>query len=704
MNIKELFNILRRRKWIAIQAFLVIIGATIAFTYLIPATYETFAKLLIMTTPESSGSSLVSSTLKDFGSLVSTGSDTEINTAIALAATRPIAVRVINEYNLKDKYGNPMSPDKLLKPGLLSFIFPVPTVSIVRISATNLFTITCSSKNPKLSQGIANSLAKGALEDNLKIVREAYASGKVFIDEQIRKVKSEYLRYQSRLKEFKTRQQTVDLDSEVKVAIEKIAELYKQKEDNIIDLEQAHAKLRVLKEQVGKMDSTRVLPNVMAENPIIRSQRDKIADLEFQYVKLTLELTEEHPDVISIKSQLEKAKKDLDKELVVYQSTNALLSDLEREIASLEVHLVGVNADIDKYLAIFKSLPEKVMLQARLVLQLSVTENLYKFLLQRKSEIAIAEATTLSNIRIVDPAVLLPVNQPTKPNKVVNLAVGFFLGLFAAVGLSLVFENVDTTVKTSEDIAKIKNVTFLGTIPLIKKGTPLLIAKRELTDPICESYRTVRNSIRFSSLDKPLKRILITSAGPGEGKTLTAVNLSVSIAREGKKILLMDTDLRRSMVHKHFNLGNTIGVTDVLLGEKDIKNAIFKTEVEGLSVMTAGPVPTDPARLLESHKMHQLISDLAEKFDIVVLDTAPALVIDDAIILSQHVDGVVDVIESGRGTVQVVTQMEEVFRLAKATLLGAILNKQKSLRGSADYYRYYKYYASSEKPTRGKKA
>lgn len=120
--------------------------------------------------------------------------------------------------------------------------------------------------------------------------------------------------------------------------------------------------------------------------------------------------------------------------------------------------------------------------------------------------------------------------------------------------------------------------------------------------------------------------------------------------------------------------------------------------------MPAGPVPFDPAKLLESHKMHQLVADLSEKFDMVVLDTAPALVIDDAIILSPHVDGVVDVVESGRATVQVVTKMEEVFRLAKATLLGVVLNKQKSLRGTSDYYRYYKYYASSEKPTRGKKA
>ncbi|HLG30703.1 MAG TPA: Wzz/FepE/Etk N-terminal domain-containing protein, partial [Candidatus Brocadiales bacterium] len=124
MNIKEFFGILRRRKWVAIQAFIVIIGATVAFTYLIPPVYETYAKLLIMTTPTSSSSSLISSSLKDFGSLVMTGSDTEVNTAIAMASVRPIVERVINKYGLKDKWGNPMQPDNLLKPGILSHILP----------------------------------------------------------------------------------------------------------------------------------------------------------------------------------------------------------------------------------------------------------------------------------------------------------------------------------------------------------------------------------------------------------------------------------------------------------------------------------------------------------------------------------------------------------------------------------------------------
>lgn len=703
MDIKEFFCILRRRMWVAIQAFLVIVSATIACTYLIHPTYETYAKLLIMTSPASSSASLFSSTLKDFGSLAAVGSTSEISTTIAVASVRPVIEPVIKKYDLKGRDGKPMSPDTLLKPGILSYIFPLPYVSIARLGDANLFTITCGTKNPKLSQGIANSLAKEIVEFNLKLSREEYSSAKSFIERQIKKVTRDYYKYQSDLKRFKEREQTVDLDSEIKVAIEKVAELYKQKEDNVIDLEQARAKLRVLREQVGKMDLTRIIPSVMTENPTVKSQRDKIEELEILLVKATQEVTEDHPEVVSIRSQLKKAKENLANEIQVYQNSNSLLSDLEREIASLEVHLVGVNADIDKYSALFRTLPEKVMSQARLQLQLSVAENIYRFLLQRKSEIGIAEATTLSNIRIVDPAYELPIGKPTKPKKVVNFAVGIFLGLFSGVGLALLFDNLDTTIKGAEDIEKIKQVSFLGIIPKIKKGTPLLISGRKFTDPICEAYRTVKNSVRFSSLDKPLRHIMITSAEPQEGKTLTAVNLGIALIREGKRVLLIDTDLRKPGVHKHFNIENTIGITSVLLGEKEVKDVIFDTDLEGLYVMPTGPIPPDPARLLESHKMQQLVAELTEKYDLLVLDSAPALVVDDAIITSRYIDGVINVVESRRATFETVTQMEEVFRTARATLLGVVLNKQKILRGGHGYYRYYKYYSSNDESDVGKK-
>jgi tyrosine-protein kinase Etk/Wzc len=344
------------------------------------------------------------------------------------------------------------------------------------------------------------------------------------------------------------------------------------------------------------------------------------------------------------------------------------------------------------------------MTQANLQLHLTVEENIYKFLLQRKNEIGIAEATTLSNIRIVDPAIELPINMPTMPKKMLNFSIGTILGLLSAIGLALLFENLDTTIKSTEDIEKVENVPFLGVIPRIKRRSPLLISERKLTDPICESYRTIRNSISFASLDKPLRRLLITSAGPQEGKTLTAVNLSIALAREGKKVLLIDTDLRRPGVHKHFKIANTEGMTNVLLGEKDVKDVIINTDVEGLSVLPTGPIPPDPARLLESQKMEQLVTDLTEKYDILVLDTAPALVVDDAIFISRYMDGVVNVIESGKATVQTVTQMSEVLRAAKAPLLGAVLNKQRILNGGYGHYRYYGYYGNGNEPDIDEKA
>ena len=437
MDIKEFFLALRRRMWVVILAFLVTVSATIVFTYLLPPTYETYAKLLIRTSPTSSNASLFSSTLKDFGSLVSVGSTSEISTTIAVASIRPVVEPVIKKYELKGRDGKPMLPETLLKPGILTYIFSLPYVSIAQLLDANLFTITCGSKNPKLSQGIANSLANEIVDFNLKLTRAEYSSAKSFIEREIKKVTRHYYKYQLDLKRFKESEQTVDLDSEVKVAIEKVAELYKQKEDNIIDLEQAKAKLRVSKEQVGRMDSTRINPSVMTENPTVKSQRDKIGELEILLAKATNELTENHPEVVSIRSQLKKAEENLAKEIRVYQNSNNLLSDLEREIASLEVHLVGVNADIDKYTALFRTLPEKVMSQARLQLQLSIAENIYRFLLQRKSEIGIAEATTLSNICIVDPAVELAIGKPTKPKKMVNFAIGIFLGLFSGIVFAL---------------------------------------------------------------------------------------------------------------------------------------------------------------------------------------------------------------------------------------------------------------------------
>ena len=233
------------------------------------------------------------------------------------------------------------------------------------------------------------------------------------------------------------------------------------------------------------------------------------------------------------------------------------------------------------------------MSQARLQLQLSVAENIYRFSCNVRTKLVLQRQQHFQIFVSWIPRMsYLSTNPPNQ--KDIKLCGRNFLGLFSGVGLALLFDNLDTTIKGVEDIEKIKQVSFLGIIPKIKKGTPLLISRRKYTDPICEAYRTVKNSVRFSSLDKPLRHILITSAEPQEGKTLMSVNLSIALIREGKRVLLIDTDLRKPGVHKHFNIENTIGLTSVLLGEKEVKDVIFDTGLEGLCVMPTGPTPPDP--------------------------------------------------------------------------------------------------------------
>ena len=255
-------------------------------------------------------------------------------------------------------------------------------------------------------------------------------------------------------------------------------------------------------------------------------------------------------------------------------------------------------------------------------------------------------------------------------------------------GLAFLVDYLDDTIKTPED-GKDFGQTFLGTIPRFRRKESHIISDRDPKDYMCESYRTVRNSIKFVSLDRHLNTLLITSPTEGEGKTTTAVNLGISITSEGKKVLLIDTDLRRPAIHSVFGTLNSIGVTTILAEEAKPEDAIKKTDIEGLSLLTSGPVPPDPGRMVESAKMARLIKNLAQQYDIVILDSPPILVANDAIVLAGYVDTSILILESGKITRRALSQAEELLKRANIQPVGAILNKSKIEKGSYYYY-YYK--------------
>ncbi len=214
-----------------------------------------------------------------------------------------------------------------------------------------------------------------------------------------------------------------------------------------------------------------------------------------------------------------------------------------------------------------------------------------------------------------------------------------------------------------------------------------LITALDTKSPISEQYRTIRTNIQFSSVDREIRSILITSSGPSEGKSITVANLAVTFAQQGKKVLLIDADLRKPTVHNIFNTANTFGFTNVLTRQMSLERAVQVMEVTNLSVLTSGPIPPNPAELLASKAMEKFFTDAYDRYDVVLFDTPPVVVVTDAQILANKCDGTILVVYSGKTEKELAVKANELLQTAKGKLLGVVLN-HKEMKGSNYYYQY----------------
>jgi protein-tyrosine kinase len=214
-----------------------------------------------------------------------------------------------------------------------------------------------------------------------------------------------------------------------------------------------------------------------------------------------------------------------------------------------------------------------------------------------------------------------------------------------------------------------------------------LITLDDPKSPISEQYRTIRTNIQFSFIDETMRSLMVTSAGPGEGKSTTAANLAVTFAQQGKKVLLIDADLRKPTVHYTFRLNNYIGLTNVLTNSTQLLSACQETQVENLFVLTSGPIPPNPAELLGSKAMEICLQEIYKNFDLVIFDTPPVLAVTDAQILSNKCDGTVLVVASGKTEIEAAVKAKELLLAANAKVLGVVLNQKKQKEGQ--YYYYY---------------
>jgi non-specific protein-tyrosine kinase len=371
-----------------------------------------------------------------------------------------------------------------------------------------------------------------------------------------------------------------------------------------------------------------------------------------------------------------ESKSNLASEMEQIQSN---IDEIEGQIRTLQE--TGDNADQN----------ELIRLQDQLVQY----QNSYSALLSSYSDIGLAEANSSATVTVISPAVAP--TAPIRPRILSNTLLASVLGALAGAGLAFLIEYMDDTVKTPEDL----QATGLGAIGIVqrvatngKKDDSPIFSINQPKSLAAEAYRTLRTNLQFSSLDIPLRSLVVTSAVATEGKTTTAANLAVVMAQAGNHIVLVDGDLRRPSAHKLFGLPNRTGLTTALVEDPDALNGYLQDSgIENLRVLTAGPIPPNPQELLGSRRMEELLRRLEDEAHIVVIDTPPTLVVSDANVLAARASGVLLVVNTGKTRRAAVRQAVEGLRKVGANLLGCVLNMV-TMRGGRSAYYYSSYYYS----------
>lgn len=726
MELRNILEILWRRKWIIFYTFSAIFFTIVIGSFLITPSYDSTARMLLRKSTASS-SALASIGLSG-GTSSASLSNTDRADYLALASLRPVAEKVISEVDVKRERTRSrlmravpglkpvlrivgidvtateevMTAEDLLDSSLISFIFPKPYVSIGQYEETDILEITAKSPDPEQAMKIANAMAKIFIDEELKRVREDYAGAKAFIDRNIAKARLEYLEALSAVKEYKEKERFVNLETETTNVIQKISDLRKTIEENNLSIYRLKASIKNIESQLKAIPKYQKFSEQNKDNEMVLSLKNTLRDLYLNLAETKTRYTKDHPSVMDIENKITQTKELLQMEMEkvfggetfgidpVFQDLSEKLAVNYSDLAGYESQNQVLPSIITRYESEMMKLPGKVSDYSHLQLAVTVTQDVYDSLLKYQYQIGMAESMALSSVYLVESAVAAELNDSKhkSPSILLNAIIAIMLGTTFGIGAALLIEYLDDTIKRLEDIKAFKGLTFLGSIFDLKKKDPRLISQADMRFPLREAIRTVRNSIKFTTLDKTPKSIVITSSVEQEGKSFFAANLAISVANEGKKVLIIDGDMRRPGISKYFNLPKELGLTNYMAGDADIKDIQIKTSIEGLSVISTGPIPPDPAKLIESNKMHQLLIDMEKDYDLVIVDTPPVLAASDAIVLGGWADGTIMLVQSGRASKSHFVDIVETFKKANINVIGAVLNRVHGRHAS--YYYYYK--------------
>lgn len=722
IDIRNYFQIMMKRRWTIISVFSIIFVSILIYTLAATPIYQSTVRLVI----EKENPNVVS--IQEVMSVDASTSD-YYQTQYKIIESRTIAREVINRLNLKNSeeffpkvketfLSNIKRSINQIKSSVQDTILSIfrtaghkeiqdqeensdarlvtsflGRINVAPIRNSRLVDLHFNAKNPKLAATIVNTLADVYIEKNLETKLKAAKKAVSWLHERVDEERAKVSIAEHNLLKYKEEKGIfTDFSSDVeKITAQKLAQLNAQvidSEAHRVEAETRYKQALALKKSPDMLDS---IPEVL-RNELIREIKQMEVNLYKRLSELSKKYGRNHPKMISVQSEIDSLNERKLKE--IQRVINSLRNEYQVALAKEKTLLKALTKQKKESI----DLNQKSIEYGALRREAESARHMYELLIKRFKETSLTEDMKTGNIRIVDPAEV-PKN-PIRPRKKLNLFLAVILGLFLGTALAFTFEILDNTLKNPEDIREYLKIPYLGPVPtfdLEKEGVdkPELITHYSPKSTASESYRGIRTSLLFSSADKVPKIILVTSAGPSEGKTLTSTNLAITMAQAGSRVIIVDCDMRKPKVHKMFNLSRDMGMSSVLVSEdlETILNDVtLPSGIPNLEVIPCGPIPPNPSEIIGSQKMSLIMDELGKRYDRIIVDSPPITAVTDSTVLAKFVDGVMLVVHAGVTPKQVVKTGLEQIQGVEANVLGAVLNDVDTGKESYYYYQYYYYY------------
>jgi len=754
VSLQDHFRIIYRGRWIIGITFVVVMLLTIYITFTTPPQYQATTTLMLSGRTGSTSAMLFQNPLLPTN-YMKVNNEIEVLKSAALARdvintlrnspyTDSLYILGIKEYQKKgvsfgDIVGSVMiglkrifvgadaeeevildSLDRALVKNLME------SMKVEPIRETEAIRLTVTSVDPQEAALIANTISREYYQTDVKYNLGEVIEMKDFLEEQLVQIEKDLKESEEDLEQYQRQEGIFGLDETAKILIDQLSTFEATYYTTIAELKVTQQTIENQQKLMTEREQMVIKEAVNTTNPFVAQLRQSIAEMEAE--KITVMTVQgyqaSHPAIAELDKRISDLKLKLFNEAekitnlgLTAEEQSKISADLLNKAISSNVELIALEARskeykqlVDQYSAKLDRLPTNTLEYARLDRERQVNEKYYILMKTKYQESRITEASKISNVRIVDPAI--PPERPVKPKKKMNMLLGLFLGLGAGLGIAFIRDYVDHSIKSGDDLQRL-GLTAIAIVPTIDVKSALqkigkvykgknideefllksrLISHYDPKSAVAEAYRTLRTNIQFMSPDRPIKSLVVTSAGPSDGKSTTVINIAITFASLGKKTLLIDADLRKPVQHKIFEFQRGPGLTQRLIDDLQDEDVIRQTEVPNLSLITCGDIPPNPSELLASQRLKNFMERMKEKFDIILFDTPPVIAVTDATVLSQLTDALLLVVRAGSTDVRVLERSIELLKHVNANLIGAVLNGVNISTGYDSYYYYYRYY------------